>query len=317
MSKIESGDDKGTEVTKTSVQSARFEIEKFIGTNNFTLWQCEVKDVLIQQGLLAVLGDMPMMMKKEEWQQLNAHACFTIRLCLGKAQKYGVMNISSAKELWDTLESKYLKKSAENRLYLKSKLYRFQYKEGTKMIDHLEEFNKMVAELLNLEETIKDEDKALILMNSLPESYESYVTTWIYGRETIKFDEISSAVMNHEVRNLDRQERNNSEALMVRGRSRDRKSAMQKKGKSRSRGASSNMRFLDKDECAFCHEKGHWKKDCPKIKAKNKEKKYEDSEANVVEANDEDFVCALTTSEGIDYMNQWVLDTRCTHHMTS
>ena len=133
-----SGDDGGTEVTKTSVQSARFEIEKFVGTNNFAMWQCEVKDVLIQQGLLVVLGDMPMSMKKEEWQLLNAHACSTIRLCLGKAQKYGAMNISSAKELWDTLESKYLKKSAENRLYLKSKLYRFQYKEGTKMIDHLE-----------------------------------------------------------------------------------------------------------------------------------------------------------------------------------
>lgn len=89
------------------------------------MWQCEVKDVLIQQGLLVVLGDMPMPMKKEEWKRLNAHACSSIRLYLGKAQKYGVMNNSSAKDLWNTLESKYLKKSAENRLYLKRKLYRF------------------------------------------------------------------------------------------------------------------------------------------------------------------------------------------------
>ena len=42
----------------------------------------------------------------------------------------------------------------------------FQYKEGTKMIGHLEEFNKLLAELANLEKLIKDEDKALILMNS-------------------------------------------------------------------------------------------------------------------------------------------------------
>jgi hypothetical protein len=95
-----SGDDEGTEVVKTTMQSARFEIEKFVGTNNFAMWECEVKDVLmIQQGLLVVLGVMPISMKKEERERLNAHACSSIRLCLGKAKKYSVTNISSAKDL--------------------------------------------------------------------------------------------------------------------------------------------------------------------------------------------------------------------------
>ncbi|KAB2634249.1 hypothetical protein D8674_042770 [Pyrus ussuriensis x Pyrus communis] len=57
---------------------------------------------------------------------------------------------------------------------------RSMYKEGTKMIGHLEEFNKLLAKLANLEEIIKDEDKALILMNSLPESDKHFMTTWVY-----------------------------------------------------------------------------------------------------------------------------------------
>ena len=255
----------GTSGTKTMVQSARFEIEKFDGTNNFAIRQCEVRDVLIQQGLVVVLWAMPFSMKKEEWERLNAHARSIIQLCLGKQQKYGVMNITSAKELWATLGTKYMKNSAENRLHLKSELYRFQYKEGTKMIGHLEEFNELLVELENLEEIIKDEDKALILMNSLPESYEPFMTTWIYGRETIKYDEISSTLMNHEVRHLNRQEMNNSEAVMVRGRSKEKKGLYMKNNRSRTRGVSKNKKFLDKDECVFCHEKGHWKNDCPKI----------------------------------------------------
>ena len=96
------------------VQSARFEIEKFDGMNNFAMWQCEVRDVLIQQGLVFVLGDMSLSLKNEEWERLNAYACSSIRLCLGKQQKYGVMNINSAKELWATLETKYMKNSVEN-----------------------------------------------------------------------------------------------------------------------------------------------------------------------------------------------------------
>ncbi|KAM1294752.1 hypothetical protein ACFX2H_014637 [Malus domestica] len=178
------------------------------------------------------------------------------------------------------------------------------------MIGHLEEFNKLLAELTNLKEIIKDEDKALILMNSLAESYDPFVTSWIYGREIIKYDEISSALMNHEVRHLDRQERNNSEALMVRGRLKEKKGSHKKNSRSRTRGVSKNRRFLGKDECAFCHEKGHWKKDCPKIKEKTK-KKNDDSEANMVEVEDEKFVYALTASSIVDYMKEWVLDTGC------
>ena len=37
----------------------------------------------------------------------------------------------------------------------------------------------------------------------------------------------------------------------------------------------------------------------------------------MVEVEDEDFVYALTASSIVDYMKEWVLDTGCTHHMTS
>ena len=33
---------------RTSVSNAKFKVEKFDGTNNFGMWQCEVMDVLIQ-----------------------------------------------------------------------------------------------------------------------------------------------------------------------------------------------------------------------------------------------------------------------------
>ena len=124
---------------------------------------------------------------------------------------------------------------------------------------------------------MKDEDKALIMMNSLYESYEPFVTTWIYGREIIKYDEISNTLMNHEVRHLHRQERNNFEALMVRERSKEKKDSYSKNNRSRTRGVLKNMKFLDNDEYTFCHEKGHWKKNYSKINEKTKGNKKDDS----------------------------------------
>jgi len=45
---------------------------------------------------------------------------------------------------------------------------------------------------------------------------------------------------------------------------------------------------LEKDQCAFYKDKGHWKSDCPKL---NKSKKESRLEANVLKSdgNDSDF----------------------------
>jgi cell division cycle protein 20 (cofactor of APC complex) len=46
------------------------------------------------------------------------------------------------------------------------------------MNEHLNDFNKMIADLKNLDVEIDDEDKALLLLNSLPDTYEHLVTTY-------------------------------------------------------------------------------------------------------------------------------------------
>ncbi|KAM1684607.1 hypothetical protein ACFXTN_032657 [Malus domestica] len=277
---------------RTTVQNAKFEVEKFDGTNNFGMWQCEVKDVLAQQDLLAALGEKPEAMSKPELEKLNLWACSSIRLCLTKTQKYFVMRETLASVLWQKLEDKYMTKSAENRLHLKKKLYRFQYKE---------------------DEDIKDEDKPLILLNSWPDSYEHFVTTIMHGKETVKFEDVSNALMNYEMRHREKNHYSTSEALFVRGRSSERRSSTsRKKSHSRPRGNSKGRKTLEMDECAFCHNKGHWKKDCPKLKTKGKES----SEANVAEVETDLFDFALTTSSSFDCATKWVLDTGCTHHMT-
>ena len=69
---------------------------------------------------------------------------------------------------------------------------------------------------------IDEEDKAVILLNSLlNEKYETFTLTLINGRQTLNYNEVSTALVNYEVRRQDRLSSHGStsaEALAVRGR---------------------------------------------------------------------------------------------------
>ncbi|KAH9771354.1 Integrase catalytic domain-containing protein [Citrus sinensis] len=286
---------------RTTVTNAKFEVEKFDGTNNFGMWQCEVLDVLCQQELDIAFEEKPDVMDDKEWIKINRQACGTIRLCLAKDQKYSVMRETSAKKLWETLEEKYMKKSLENMLYMKKKLYRFTYTHGMSMNNHVNSFNKILADLLNLDKRFEDEDKTLLLLNSLPDEYDHLTTTLLHGKDNVTFDAICSALYNSETRKKDRKDHRDTvaEALTARGRSQSRKPG--KRNKSKGRPA--------KDECTFCREKGHWKKNCPKL-----QNGKATSDACVAE-HDEESDFSLVDMTLICHSDEWILDSGCTYHM--
>ena len=58
----------------------------------------------------------------------------------------------------------------------------FWMKHEVSMHDHVSRFKKLLADLKNLDEDIKDEVKAMIMLHSLLEEYNHFVTTLIYGK---------------------------------------------------------------------------------------------------------------------------------------
>ena len=108
------------------------------------------------------------------------------------------MRETKAKELWKKLENKYMMKSMENWLYLKKKLFCFQFREGISLSKHLNDYSKILADLKNLDVEVGDEDKALLLLNSLSDIYDHLITTLLYEKDEIKFDDVSNALTNNE-----------------------------------------------------------------------------------------------------------------------
>ena len=96
-----------------------------------------------------------------------------------------------------------MKKSNENWLYLLKRLFRLQLKSGMSISSHIDEFNKLIVDLLNLDETFKDEYKAMLLIGSLPDELDYLCITLIHGKEKLSFEEMCSTLLNYEIRKKD------------------------------------------------------------------------------------------------------------------
>ena len=110
------------------------------------------------------------------------------------------MTETTAKKIREVLESKCLTNSIENRLHLKRRLYRFQLKKDIMIGEHINNYTKFLADLAHVD-VIIEEDKALIILSSLPnKDYETFFLTLINGKQSLGYNEVSSTLVNHELR---------------------------------------------------------------------------------------------------------------------
>ena len=90
-------------------------------------------------------------------------------------------------------------KSLSNKLFLKKQLYSLWVKEGTPVLHHLNMFNRILSNLLALEVKLKEEDKVLLLLSSLSQSYNHLATIIMYGKEILELKNVRHVLQNNEL----------------------------------------------------------------------------------------------------------------------
>ena len=71
--------------------------------------------------------------------------------------------------------------------------------ENQKLQEHPDKFNKLCLDLENIGVNYEDEDRALVLLYSLPKSYENFVDILQHGRDKLSLEDVIRALNSKEL----------------------------------------------------------------------------------------------------------------------
>ncbi|RVX16095.1 Retrovirus-related Pol polyprotein from transposon TNT 1-94 [Vitis vinifera] len=251
-------------------------------------------------------------MKAEEWALLDKQVLGVIRLTLSRSVAHNVVKEKTTTDLIKALSGMYEKSSANNKVHLMKKLFNLKMTENASVAQHLNEFNTITNQLSSVEIDFDDEIRALIVLASLLNSWETMrmAISNSTGKEKLKYNDIRDLILAEEIRRRDAGETSRFGSalnLETRDKGNDRNS---NRGRSNSRNSNRNIsksRSGQQVQCWNCGKTGHFKRQC-----KSPKKKNEDDSANDVTEEVHDALLLAVDSP----LDDWVLDSRALFHTT-
>ena len=110
-------------------------------------------------------------------------------------------------------------------------------------------FSDQLSDLLVLEVKLEEEDKALLLLSSLSSNYDHFLTTIMYGKETLELEDVRQMLQNNDLmKKTDSMEE--ASVLFIKG----------QRGRSKSRGPRRDSEASSSFSCYFCKKPENFKR---------------------------------------------------------
>ncbi|URE40384.1 hypothetical protein MUK42_35170 [Musa troglodytarum] len=212
------------------------------------------------------------------------------------------------------LENLFTKKTMGNRISLLRRLVNLKYKDGDSIVEHISLFQSLANKLVAMKMNIDHEMQGLLLLSSLPESWETYMVTICNStlEGTLTIDMVKDSLLNEDARRKEQGESSSGALVTEKQERRERSHSRNPHGY---RGRSKSRRDI---RCFHCNRPGHMKKECRFWKREQNEKKKNEKETNTVAAEgDIIIVCDNICVSFVAQDSNWVIDSGASFHVTS
>ena len=124
---------------------------------------------------------------------------------MSRSVAHNVVKENTTADLMKALSGMYEKSSTNNKVHLMKKLLNLKMVKNASVAQHLNEFNTITNQLSSVEIDFDDEIRALIILASLPNSWEvmRMAVSNSIGKEKLKYNDIRDLILVEEIRQRD------------------------------------------------------------------------------------------------------------------
>lgn len=259
--------------------------------DNYVVWKWQFKNILRAKKLEGVLKE------DAKDNEMDAQALALLGSALDEDNMLKIINCEKFRDAWRVIEVCFENKTAYEPQSLFRRLNSYRIESASDVSRGISEIRGIVAQLKNLNEFVSDNNLIGAILSALPASFDIFVTVWKNSSD----QNVESLVSKLMAEASDQVSKESSETKALAARNyKDSK----KKGK------------LNKDQCRYCRETGHWIKDCKKLKTPydpNRNKKKPDKNED---GDQFDFACMTRSKPVMLSEDIWVADSGCTNHMS-
>ena len=151
---------------------------------NYPTWKYNIKLVLMERGLWGFVSGT----EEQPGEDAAAQAIRAYRLKSDKA--YSLIALSVNKNIqvhistttdplkaWETLQKQFEFVSITQIVRLTRRFYAATMKEGSDLMEHITYMTRLAEQLRDMKEEISDQKFATVILGSLPESYENFISS--------------------------------------------------------------------------------------------------------------------------------------------
>ena len=303
-------------------------IEKLNG-KNYQSWKYNIKLVLMERGLWGFTQE-GQETPPEESASATVRSAFRLRsdraysliaLNVEKDLQVHISSVTDPLAAWRTLQKQFEFVSVTQIVRLNRKFYAASMKEGADLQEHLTYMTSLAEQLREMKEEISSKKFATVVLGSLPESYDNFLTSLnARNADDLDWENVKGLLIEEFLKRAEKSEKQEADnALYVRrGGSLDRGRYQARGGTARGRGSRSwkkdtpprhddhgNLKGVT---CFKCKRDGHMVKNCPL----NKPNTGRRESSNMAELEG----VALISST-MNRSDEWFIDSAATKHMTN